>query len=83
MKNHELIPQAVLELDAKRNELAKERRRMLNTRHSILCSRCKNPLASSSDAVHSGMTNLGLRTAGDGQVRMGYYNKFINDYKRI
>ena len=63
-----VVQNAVKHLDVKRDELSRERKRLLNTRHSVLCVRCQNPLADSSEMARAGMTNLGLRTAGDGQV---------------
>ena len=62
------VQASIRNLDIKKEELARERKRMLNTRSSLMCVRCQNPLADVSEMVRAGMTNLGLRTAGDGQV---------------
>ena len=62
------VQASVKALDSKRDALVRERKRLLNTRNSVLCARCQNPLADSSELIRAGMTNLGLRTAGDGQV---------------
>ena len=41
---------------------------MLNTRNALQCSKCQDPLASASEMKKYGLTNLGLRTAGDGEI---------------
>ena len=53
-------------IDKKKIDLAKERKRLLNTRNSILCTSCQQPLADRFEMQKHGLTNLGLRTAGDG-----------------
>merc|ERR1712241_995625 len=53
-------------IDKKKIDLTKERRRLLNTRNSILCTSCQQPLADRFEMKKYGLTNLGLRTAGDG-----------------
>ena len=51
-----------------KEELVKERKRLLNTRNSILCTSCQQPLAADRlEMEKQGWTNLGLRTAGDGE----------------
>ena len=53
-----------------KEELAKERKRLLNTRNAILCTSCQQPLAADRFQMEKqGLTNLGLRTAGDGEHR--------------
>ena len=48
--------------------LEQERKRLLNTRNALQCSKCQDPLATASDMKRYGLTNLGLRTAGDGEI---------------
>ena len=59
-------------LEAIRETANKERRRLLHTRAAILCTRCQRPLIE--DTNNSPKTlelsNLGLRTAGDGETVM-------------
>ena len=45
-----------------------ERRKLMNTRTTIICNKCQDPLADASEMKRYGMTNLGLRTAGDGEI---------------
>ena len=40
----------------------------MNTRNALECSKCQQPLANSSEMKRYGLTNLGLRTAGDGEI---------------
>ena len=60
-------------------DLEKERKRLLNTRNSILCTSCQQPLADRFDMNKEGLSNLGLRTAGDG----GVYEKVSIDFIKI
>ena len=60
-------------------DLEKERKRLLNTRSSILCTSCQQPLADRFEMNREGLTNLGLRTAGDG----GVYEKVSIDFIKI
>ena len=48
-------------------DLMKERKRLMNTRNSILCTACQQPLADRYEMKKHVLTNLGLRTAGDGE----------------
>lgn len=40
----------------------------MNTRNTVICNKCQDPLADASEMKRYGMTNLGLRTAGDGEI---------------
>ena len=40
----------------------------MNTRNALQCSKCQDPLATANDMKRYGLTNLGLRTAGDGEI---------------
>ena len=52
---------------------------MLNTRNALQCSKCQDPLASASEMKKYGLTNLGLRTAGDGEINgMRSSNQIFN-----
>ena len=53
-------------IEKKKMDLVRERKRLLNTRNSILCTSCQQPLADRLEMQKHGLTNLGLRTAGDG-----------------
>ena len=59
-------------LEAIREATNRERRRLLHTRAAILCTRCQRPfdVATASEAHHHSkeLSNLGLRTAGDGET---------------
>lgn len=50
-----------------KEELAKERKRLLNSRNNIMCARCQRPLADIGEMRKEGFSNLGLRTSGDGE----------------
>ena len=72
-------------IDKKKMDLVKERKRLLNTRNSILCTSCQQPLADRFEMQKHGLTNLGLRTAGDGgleKVCIIEISKFKSDVKR-
>ena len=55
-------------IEKQKLDLEKERKRLWNTRSSILCTSCQQPLADRFEMNREGLTNLGLRTAGDGGV---------------
>ena len=40
----------------------------MNTRNSILCKKCQHSLSDASEMMKKGFLNLGLRTAGDGEI---------------
>ena len=40
----------------------------MNTRNALQCSKCQEPLANPNEMKRYGLTNLGLRTAGDGEI---------------
>ena len=50
----------------------------MNTRNSLLCSKCQDPMADSSEMRKYGFTNLGLRTAADGEINGTKPNRMIN-----
>ena len=66
-------------IEKQKLDLEKERKRLLNTRSSILCTSCQQPLADRFEMNREGLTNLGLRTAGDG----GVYEKVSIDVIKI
>ncbi len=71
VKRLEAVEREVQRLEAIRVAASKERRRLLHTRQTVMCSRCTNPL---SDAFESReLSNLGLRTAGDGATVIDSY----------
>ena len=45
-------------IDKKKMDLAKERKRLLNTRNSILCTSCQQPLADRFEMKKHGFTKL-------------------------
>ena len=55
-----------------------ERKRLLNTRNSLLCNKCQDPLADSNEMKRYGLTNLGLRTAGDGEINGTKPSRMMN-----
>ena len=57
-------------IDIKKLNLVKERKRLLNTRNSLQCTSCQQPIADRFEMKKHGLTNLGLRTAGDGGFEM-------------
>ncbi len=64
VKRLEAVEREVQRLESIRVAASKERRRLLHSRQTVTCTRCQNPL---SDAFESReLSNLGLRTAGDG-----------------
>jgi DNA repair exonuclease SbcCD ATPase subunit len=63
-------------LEAIREAANKERRRLLHTRTAVLCTRCQSPLVEAGDTKE--LSNLGLRTAGDGEtVRSSNNSPFL------
>ena len=69
----EAVEREAQRLEAIREAANRERRRLLHTRAAILCSRCQRPFeaGNAANAVehHSKeLSNLGLRTAGDGET---------------
>ena len=66
-------------IEKQKLDLEKERKRLMNTRNSILCTSCQQPLADRLEMNMEGLTNLGLRTAGDG----GVYEKVSHDLIKI
>ena len=66
-------------IEKQKLDLEKERKRLMNTRNSILCTSCQQPLADRFEMNKEGLTNLGLRTAGDG----GVYEKVSNDPSKL
>ena len=53
-------------IEKKKLDLVKERKRLMNTRNSILCTSCQQPLADRMEMKRHRLSNLGIRTAGDG-----------------
>ena len=79
-----LVPEPATEtetenIEKQKLDLEKERKRLMNTRNSILCTSCQQPLADRFEMNREGLTNLGLRTAGDG----GVYEKVSIDLIKI
>ena len=66
-------------IEKQKLDLEKERKRLMNTRNSILCTSCQQPLADRLEMNREGLTNLGLRTDGDG----GAYEKVSIDLIKI
>ena len=72
----EAVEREAQRLEAIREAASKERRRLLHTRSAILCTRCQRPMIEQADnsIKHSSpkaaleLSNLGLRTAGDGET---------------
>ena len=61
----EAVEREAQRLEAIREAANKDRRRLLHTRSAILCTRCQKPLI---DDTKIELSNLGLRTAGDGET---------------
>ena len=71
MQRLEAVEREAQRLEALRETVNKERRKLLHTKSAILCTRCTKPMINMED--HHGSTskewsNLGLRTAGDGET---------------
>ena len=64
-RQYQSIVQEAKKLELAKHETAKERRKLLNTRSAILCSRCQKPLVDLFDVKREG---LGSRTSGDGEM---------------
>ena len=65
VKRLEAVEREAQRLETIREAASKERRRLLHTQTAILCSRCQKPLLEESKIE---LSNLGLRTAGDGET---------------
>merc|ERR1719464_1968479 len=61
----EAVEREAQRLETIREAANKERRRLLHTRTASLCTRCQKPLL---DDTKIELSNLGLRTAGDGET---------------
>ena len=44
----------------------------------MLCNKCQDPVADPSEMKKYGLSNLGLRTAGDGEINGTKTNRMIN-----
>ena len=75
------ITQAEENINKSKLDLMKERKRLMNTRNSILCSACQQPLADRYEMKKHGLTNLGLRTAGDGEHNFFEVSMNLNSYR--
>ena len=67
----EAVEREAQRLESIREATNRERRRLLHTRAAILCTRCQRPFEVTAVATteHSKeLSNLGLRTAGDGET---------------
>merc|ERR1711988_1693592 len=73
--------EAVQRLEAVECEATnRERRRLLHTRAALLCTRCQKPFEVTTTATeHSKeLSNLGLRTAGDGETISSSLHQFAS-----
>ena len=71
----EAVEREAQRLEAIREAANKERRRLLHTRSAILCTRCQKPLI---DDSKIDLSNLGLRTAGDGETVSPFLHFFVS-----
>ena len=62
----EAVEREAQRLEALREAVNKERRKLLHTQSAILCSRCTKPIIIEDHSKE--LSNLGLRTAGDGET---------------